>query len=53
MLVDSQLEIHTRQMLMLLFENGNVTFTADNEGIFPYYCKYHLPLMVGQLAVLP
>jgi nitrous oxide reductase len=34
-------------------ENGNVTFTADNEGIFPYYCKYHLPVMVGQLVVLP
>jgi len=34
-------------------ENGSVTFTAINEGLFPYYCKYHLPVMVGQLVVLP
>src|ERR687895_1239647 len=34
-------------------EFGNATFTiADQEGIFPYYCKYHLPTMVGQLVVL-
>jgi plastocyanin len=34
-------------------ESGNATFTAaDQEGIFPYYCKYHLPTMVGQLVVL-
>jgi plastocyanin len=36
-------------------ESGNATFTAaaDQGGIFPYYCKYHLPTMVGQLVVLP
>jgi plastocyanin len=35
-------------------ESGNATFTAaGQEGIFPYYCKYHLPTMVGQLVVLP
>ena len=35
-------------------ESGNATFTADDqEGVFPYYCKYHLPTMVGQLVVLP
>jgi plastocyanin len=36
-------------------ESGNTTFTVatDQEGIFPYYCKYHLPTMVGQLVVLP
>jgi plastocyanin len=34
-------------------ESGNATFiAADQEGIFPYYCKYHLPTMVGQLVVL-
>jgi plastocyanin len=35
-------------------EFGNATFTAaaDQDGIFPYYCKYHLPTMVGQLVVL-
>jgi hypothetical protein len=22
------------------WESGNATFTADQEGIFPYYCKY-------------
>jgi plastocyanin len=31
-------------------ENGSVTFTAINEGLFPYYCKYHLPVMVGHVA---
>jgi nitrous-oxide reductase len=34
-------------------ESGNATFTADQEGIFPYYCKYHLPTMTGELIVLP
>jgi plastocyanin len=34
-------------------ENGNATFTADKTGIFPFYCKYHLPVMTGQLVVLP
>jgi len=34
-------------------ESGNATFTADQEGIFPYYCKYHLPTMTGELVVLP
>jgi plastocyanin len=33
-------------------KSGNATFTADQEGIFPYYCKYHLPTMTGQLVVL-
>jgi plastocyanin len=34
-------------------ESGNATFTANDEGVFPYYCKYHLPTTVGQLVVLP
>ena len=34
-------------------QSGNATFTADQEGIFPYYCKYHIPTMTGQLEVLP
>lgn len=34
-------------------ENGNATFTADQTGIFPFYCKYHLPVMTGQFVVLP
>jgi plastocyanin len=34
-------------------ESGNATFTADQEGIFPYYCIYHLPTMTGELVVLP
>ena len=34
-------------------QNGNATFTADQSGIFPYYCRYHLPVMTGQLLVLP
>lgn len=34
-------------------QNGNATFTADHAGVFTYYCKYHLPVMTGQLVVLP
>ncbi len=34
-------------------ENGNATFTADQSGVFTYYCRYHLPVMTGQLVVLP
>ncbi|HEY6949967.1 MAG TPA: cupredoxin domain-containing protein [Nitrososphaeraceae archaeon] len=34
-------------------ESGNATFTADKTGIFTYYCTYHLPVMTGQLVVLP
>lgn len=34
-------------------ETGNATFTADEEGVFEYYCKYHPPTMRGQLVVLP
>jgi plastocyanin len=34
-------------------EKGNATFTADQEGIFPIYCIYHLPTMTGELVVLP
>jgi nitrous oxide reductase len=34
-------------------ESGNTKFTADNTGVFPFYCAYHLPVMAGQLVVLP
>jgi nitrous oxide reductase len=34
-------------------ESGNTTFTADNTGVFPFYCAYHQPVMTGQLVVLP
>jgi plastocyanin len=34
-------------------QNGNARFTADQAGIFTYYCRYHLPVMTGQLVVLP
>jgi nitrous oxide reductase len=34
-------------------EDGQATFKADHEGVFTYYCKYHLPVMTGQLVVLP
>ena len=32
---------------------GHATFTADEPGVFTYYCAYHLPVMKGQLVVLP
>jgi plastocyanin len=34
-------------------ETENATFTADQEGIFQYHCKYHPETMRGQLVVLP
>jgi plastocyanin len=34
-------------------ENGNASFTADQTGVFTFYCKYHLPVMTGQFVVLP
>jgi nitrous oxide reductase len=34
-------------------QNGNATFTADHAGLFTFYCRYHLPVMTGQLLVLP
>ena len=34
-------------------ENATATFTANKEGVFIFYCKYHLPSMTGELVVLP
>ena len=34
-------------------ENATINFVADKEGVFTYYCIYHLPTMVGQFVVLP
>jgi plastocyanin len=34
-------------------QNGNATFTADQTGVFTFYCRYHLPVMTGQLLVVP
>ena len=34
-------------------QSGNATFAADETGVIPYYCRYHLPVMTGQLIVLP
>jgi plastocyanin len=34
-------------------ENSTINFVANNEGIFTYYCIYHLPTMTGKLVVLP
>ncbi|HSF49877.1 MAG TPA: cupredoxin domain-containing protein [Nitrososphaeraceae archaeon] len=34
-------------------QNTTINFVADKEGIFTYYCVYHLPTMTGKLVVLP
>ncbi len=34
-------------------QSGNATFTADQEGVFQYYCMYHPQTMRGELVVLP
>jgi plastocyanin len=33
-------------------QNAEATFTADNEGIFQYFDKYHPQTITGQLVVL-
>lgn len=33
-------------------QNATIVFKANYEGIFSYYCKYHLPTMQGQLVVI-
>lgn len=30
-----------------------VMVSADQAGVFQYFCKYHAPSMTGQLIVLP
>jgi plastocyanin len=32
-------------------QNTTIVFKASYNGIYQYYCKYHLPTMVGQLIV--
>ena len=32
-------------------QNATIIFKANHEGIFQYYCRYHLPTMQGQLIV--
>jgi plastocyanin len=34
-------------------QNGTAAFLANHAGIFKFYCKYHLPSMVGELMVSP
>jgi plastocyanin len=33
-------------------QNSTINFVANKEGIFTYYCIYHLPTMTGKLVVL-
>ena len=34
-------------------EHQDITFVADQAGVFSFYCSYHQPTMNGQLIVLP
>jgi hypothetical protein len=34
-------------------QSAVVSFMADQEGVFQYYCKFHTPEMRGQLMVVP
>ena len=34
-------------------ENGNDTSTSNNQISNPYYCKYHQPVIAGQVLALP
>lgn len=34
-------------------QNTTITFVANQTGVFPYVCTYHMPSMQGQLIVEP
>ena len=34
-------------------QHGLITFKATVDGVYQFYCKYHLPTMRGELIVLP
>ena len=34
-------------------QNSTLTFVANQTGVFPYVCIYHMPTMQGQLIVEP
>ena len=34
-------------------QNTTINFVADKEGLFTYYCLYHLSTMTGKFVVLP
>lgn len=34
-------------------QHQDITFTANQAGVFRFFCGYHLPTMTGQLIVLP
>lgn len=34
-------------------QNVNITFTANQPGVFTYLCTFHQPTMTGYLSVLP
>ncbi len=37
--------------IVLPGQNATIVFKAAYDGIYQYYCKYHLPTMAGQLIV--
>jgi nitrous oxide reductase len=34
-------------------QNGTAAFLANHVGVFKFYCKYHIPSMVGEFMVSP
>jgi plastocyanin len=38
-------------MTSSLISSANVTISATQAGIFPFYCRFHLPSMSGSLVV--
>jgi plastocyanin len=34
-------------------QHSVITFKATQDGVYQFYCKYHLPTMRGELIVLP
>jgi len=38
-------------MTSSLIRSANVTISATQAGIFPFYCRFHLPSMSGSLVV--
>lgn len=43
---------YARDVVLHAGGEENMTFTATEAGVFPFYCKFHEPTMSGQFVVL-
>jgi nitrous oxide reductase len=45
-------EVQTERHSFTIGDPYKVDIDEDQTGVFPFYCKYHLPVMTGQFVVL-